>query len=191
MTSDVGICNSALIKIGAKTITSLTEGSKNANACNEQFGKLRDDLLRSHHWNFATKRVQLARLTETPDFGFDYAYALPSDWLRTVSVHDNDTGAGTVVYRIEGARLHTDADRVYLRYIARILDPNRMPSDFQEALAALLAWEMAIPIAQSNTLSELMRQRFERTARRARSVDAIEDVPERFPDGSWVSEREA
>ncbi|MEQ8195159.1 MAG: hypothetical protein RIB59_11800, partial [Rhodospirillales bacterium] len=140
-------------------------------------------------WNFATKRVQLAQLTDKPNFGFDHAYALPSGWLRTVSVHDNDEGLGTVDYRIEGTRLYTDVDRVFLRYIARILDPNDMPPDFQEALAALLAWEMAIPVAQSNTLSELMRQRFERTARRARSVDAIEDAPERLAPGSWATER--
>jgi len=186
MSSDVSICNSALIKIGAKTIVSLTEGSKSANACNEQFEKLRDDLLRSHHWNFATKRVQQAQLTETPDFGFDHAYALPSDWLRTVSVHDNDDGVGTIQYRIEGKKLFTNADQVFLRYIVRVTDPNEMPSDFREALAALLAWELAIPIAQSNTLSELMRQRFERTSRRARSVDAIEDAPTSLPPGSWV-----
>lgn len=190
MSSDVSICNSALIKIGAKTITSLTEGSKSANVCNEQFTKLRDDLLRSHHWNFATKRVQLAQLTELPNFGFDHAYALPSDWLRTVSVHDNDDGIGTVGYRIEGTKIFTDADQIYLRYIVRVTDPNEMPSDFREALASLLAWEIAVPIAQSNTLSELMRQRFERTARRARSVDAIEDAPTSLPPGSWVTGRE-
>ena len=44
MSSKVGICNSALIKLGASTIMSLADGSKNASLCNEQYDKLRDDL---------------------------------------------------------------------------------------------------------------------------------------------------
>ena len=62
MASVVGICNSALVKIGATRIISLTEGSKNANLCDEQYEKVRNDLLRSHAWNFATARRKLARL---------------------------------------------------------------------------------------------------------------------------------
>ena len=41
-TSDVDICNSALVKLGVTVaITSLTEGSKNANACNQQYAPMR------------------------------------------------------------------------------------------------------------------------------------------------------
>ena len=62
MASVLGICNSGLIKLGASTIMSLTEGTKNANLCNEQFAKLRDEVLRGHNWNFAIARAKLAQL---------------------------------------------------------------------------------------------------------------------------------
>ncbi len=102
MASIVGICNSALIKLGASTILSLTEGSKNANLCNEQYEKLRDDLLRAHPWNFAAARQKLARLADAPAFGFAYAYQLPAAFLRAIEVSGNDSGRGGAAYKIEG-----------------------------------------------------------------------------------------
>ncbi len=189
MATEVGICNSALSKIGAKRIASLTEGSKNANFCNEQYEKLRDDLLRAHVWNFAVKRQQLARLSEAPAFGFQFKYRLPSDWLRTVMVQDNADGAGAVEYRQEGATLHTNAAQVYLRYVRQLADPNEMTADFREVLATLIARELAIPIANSNTLFQLMDERYRTRFRRARSADSIEDFPDRMPAGSWATVR--
>ena len=101
MASDTSIANQAMRMLKANRITSLTDGSNNANAANDVFAEVREELLRSHAWNFATKRQKLAQLSTVPVFEFDNAYALPSDWIRTVSVHDNDAGAGTVLYREE------------------------------------------------------------------------------------------
>lgn len=189
MASEVGICNSALIKIGAASIVSLTEGTRNATACNEQYAKLRDGLLRAHLWNFAMGRVKLAQLSGTPVSEFDYHYQLPSDWLRTVAVHDNDAGQGTVEYRIEGRTLLSDASEIWLKYIKQVTDPNEMTPDFRETLASMMAMELAVPIAQSNTLKQLMRDEFRSAARSAKSSDALEDYPDEFPVGSWMSER--
>jgi hypothetical protein len=189
MASEIGICNSALTKIGANRIVSLDEGSRNANACAELYPKLRDDLLRSHAWNFATVRLKLARLASTPAFGFAYEYQLPVDWLRTLSVHDSESGEGFVEYRVEGRRLRTSAEDVYLRYVHIVTDANEMPSDFREALALMLARDLAIPIAQSNTLREIMGEAFRDALGCAKSTDALEDFPEALPEGSWVTVR--
>ena len=190
MASEVGICNSALSKIGAKNITALSEGSKNANVCNVQYAKLRDRLLRLHTWNFATARIKLARLSSTPAFEFDYEYQLPTGWLRTVSVHDNDQGLGLVSYKIEGLKVLTNTTEAYLRYIRRVEDPNDMSADFREALATMIARDIAIPIAQSNSLEEKMEARFLSAFRQAKSTDAIEDRSEQLPRGSWIEARE-
>lgn len=189
MTSVVGICNSALIKLGATAIMSLTEGSRNANLCLEQYDKLRDDLLRGHVWNFAIERTKLARLAAAPDYGFAYAYQLPADWLRTVGVHDNDAGHGAARYRIEGRRVLSDASQLWLKYIARIEDPNRMDAAFREALAWKLAIDFAIPIVQSSTARSEAAEGYRRAVVKARSVDAIEDFPDPLPESDWVALR--
>lgn len=189
MASVVGICNSALIKLGASTVMSLTDGSKNANLCNAQYARLRDELLRSHNWNFASTRRTLAQLSDIPAFGFDHAYQLPSDWLRTVSVHDNEAGDRAVRYKIEGRRLLCSAPRVYLRYVRQVTDPNEMDVAFRETLAWKIAADLAIPVVQSTTTREQMTDGFDASLARARAVDAIEDFPEPWPGSDWVMER--
>ena len=189
MASVIGICNSALVKLGASTIVSLTEGTKNANLCNEQYDKVRDALLRAHPWSFAIARAKLAQLAVTPTFGWDHAYQLPADFLRVVAVYDNDDGVGTVPYAVEGRTLLSDADDLYLRYVRREDDPNRFDALFREALAFRLAADLAIPIVQSNTLAERMTALADRMARKARAADSIEDYPERMPDGAWLTAR--
>lgn len=189
MASVAGICNSALIKLGATTIMSLTEGSRNANLCLEQYDKLRDDVLRAHVWNFATQRTRLAQLAASPAFGLAHAYQLPADWLRTVTVHDNDAGAGAVRYRIEGRRILTDAAGIWLKYIGRINDANEMDASFREALAWKVAIDLAVPITQSTTALREAEEGFRRALVKARSVDAIEDFPDTLPESDWVALR--
>jgi hypothetical protein len=191
--SETGIVNVGLRLIGQQPITSLTDGSPSANAANDIYEELRDDILRSHPWNFATKRVKLARSTTAPAFGFDYAYPLPSDWLRTMSVHNNDAGAGTIVFQEEqiGATgaIVTSADEVYLRYVARVTDPNLMSADFRRVLEYGLARDLAVPLASSNTLRAENSKEFTRAMSRARSADGMGGFPQRRPIGSWTNQR--
>lgn len=189
MASTVGICNSALIKLGASTIMSLTDGSKNADLCNEQFDKILEDLLRQHPWNFATARQKLAPLTTTPGFGFASAYQLPADWLRVIAVYDNDSGAGAVRYRIEGRTILSDAAQIYLNYIRTVTDPNEMPATFREALAWRLALDLAQAVTQSTTAQEAMRQGFRSALATAKAVDAVEDFPDPPAASDWIAVR--
>ena len=91
MASVVDICNSALNLLGASTISSLTEDSKNARLCNQRYEPIRNRTFRSHAWNFATKRVQLAKDSTAPVVEFANQYTLPSDCLRVLKVHTGTT----------------------------------------------------------------------------------------------------
>ena len=61
MASVVDICNSALNLLGASTISSLTEDSKNARLCNQRYEPIRNRMFRSHAWNCLTKEFNLQR----------------------------------------------------------------------------------------------------------------------------------
>ena len=189
MADVTGLCNSALAKIGAARITSLEEDSKNANLCANLYPRCRDDLLRAHSWNFATMRVKLAKISAEPAFGHAAAFALPADWIRSIAAFDNEAGLGALEFKIEGGHIVTDAEEVYLRYIRRVEDANLMPSDFREALSSLLARELAVPIAQSNTLEEKLEARFRTRLRRARTTDGLEDRADPLPLGAWAAVR--
>ena len=66
MSSVVDICNEAMDLLGAATITSLDENSKEAKLCNRRFTTVRDQVLRSHPWNSAIRRATLAKDSATP-----------------------------------------------------------------------------------------------------------------------------
>ena len=84
MASVVDICNSALNLLGASTITTLTEDSKNARLCNQRYEPIRNRTFRSHAWNCLTKRVQLAKDSAAPVVEFANQFTLPSDCLRVL-----------------------------------------------------------------------------------------------------------
>lgn len=195
MADEVGICNSGLAKIGNNRIISLTQGTPAANLCAEQYEKLRDDLLRSHDWNFAASRVKLGQLSATPAFGYDYQYALPSDWMRTITVHAADnryvhiTEYATESTEAEGRVLLTDYPDVYLRYVRKITDVNLMDPAFREALAWRLAVELSVPLTKSGSLRDRMDAGFEDALSIAKSIDGQDDPPQRVPEGDWVTAR--
>ena len=192
MPSETDIANVALRLVGGTRITSFTQATPNANAVNDIFSEIRDTLL-EFPWNFATQRVQLAQLTTAPSFGFDYAYALPADWLYTISVHDNDGGYGTIDYREEQVAsqkvISTDHSSVYLVSVKREIDPNLMPASFRMALASTLARNLAITLANSNVLEDQLAARAEKDLAKAKSIDAMSSFPEPRPRGSWATSR--
>lgn len=189
MASKVGIANSALIKLGAARIIALTDDNKNAKLCNEQYDKMRLDLLRSHNWNFSVTRIKMAQLATAPTFEWDHAYQLPADWLRTVSVHGDDAGVSNIRYRVERGNILADHDDVWLRYVADITDVGLFDASFAECLAWRLALDLAISITQSNPTFERMGVGLKDAVRAAKATDAIEDYPEQPPESAWITAR--
>jgi hypothetical protein len=57
-TSAEAICNEALQELGEQPITSLSDTTKRAEACNLIYASERDRLLKSHPWKFALRRVK-------------------------------------------------------------------------------------------------------------------------------------
>lgn len=192
MASKTEIANVALVLIGGTRITSFTDGSKNADTLNDIYEDLRRNLL-AFPWNFASTRVELAQLVNDPAFEYEHAYGLPADWLYTVSVHDNDAGAGSIVFKEEQQDsqnvLLANEEKVFLRYTRDEQDVNLWSSNFKRAVSTALARDLAIPIANSNTLHAIMEARATRALSKAQATDAITSFPERRPRGTWVSSR--
>ena len=169
MASVVDICNGALNQLGASTILSLTEDSKNARLCNARFTQVRDSIFRSHHWNCLQKRVQLAADTATPAWGFTKQYTLPADCLRLLTILDYDSD-----YKVEGRKILTDNSSLKILYIGRIEDPNEYDELLRETLSAALAADIAYAITSSNPLTANMYNLLRDKLREARFVDSTE-----------------
>ena len=177
MASVVDICNSALNLLGASTITTLTEDSKNARLCNQRYEPIRNRTFRSHAWNFATKRVELAKDSTAPVVEYANQFTLPSDCLRVLKIHTGTTDSikSTIDYVVEGRKVKTDEGTVFLVYIALITDPNEYDTYFNEALSAALAADLAYAITNNATLSNNYQAIADERLREARFVDATEN----------------
>jgi hypothetical protein len=191
MASEVGICNAALQMVKhSKRISDLTQGTKEANACEVVYEELRDALLEMHQWNFAAKRLKLPRLAEAPAFEWDYAYQMPSDYVRIVQVYGNSDGRGRIAYKIEGDTIVSDETDVYVRYVARITDPNKMRPTFRVALSKLIASRLATSLAQSRSAAKALYDEFlSQDLPTAKSADSLQDFEQGLPESDWVAVR--
>ena len=177
MASVVNICNSALNLIGASTISALTEDTKNARLCNQRYEPVRNRVFRSHNWNCLIKRVQLAANSTDPVMEYDKSYALPSDCLRVLKIHNGTTDsiASNLDYKIEGKNIVTDQTTVYIVYIALDTDPNNYDVYLREAISHQLAADLAYAITNNATLSNNYMTRADERLREARFIDATEN----------------
>jgi hypothetical protein len=189
MASEVSICNSALQKLGAGRINSLSENSKSARACNSAYERLRDAALRKHTWSFAKARAELAADSDAPEFGYAYKYPLPVDCLRVLPDYPGYI-ANSPTREIEGRYILTDeGGPLQIRYIVKVTDPNEMDALFQETLACDIALDICEEITQSNTKKTDIREERKTTLAEARRCNAIEREPEQPPEDTWVTVR--
>lgn len=140
--SDVALCNRFLTRIGANTILSLDEETKEARVCKANFEFLRDDVNSAHAWGFAVKRVELAQSATTPVYGASYKYTIPDDLLGFITEYNELQGIDAP-YRMEGDYIVTDAATVKIEYVARITDLNKWSILAREALIARLQVELS------------------------------------------------
>ena len=169
MASTVDICNGALNQLGATTILSLTEDSKNARLCNSRFTQVRDAVFRSHPWNCLQKRVELAADTDAPAWGFSYAYTLPADCLRLLRILDYDSN-----YKVEGRKILSNTSSMKILYIGRVTDPNEYDESLRETLSAALGADIAFAVTSNNQTATNMYNLFQDKLKDARFIDSTE-----------------
>lgn len=169
MASTVDICNGALNQLGATTILSLTEDSKNARLCNSRYTQVRDALFRTHPWNCLQTRLELAASTDTPAWGFSYAYTLPADCLRLLRILDYDSN-----HKVEGRKILSNTSTMKILYISRVTDPNEYDELLRETLSAALGADIAYAVTSNNTTSQNMILSYQEKLKDARFVDSTE-----------------
>ena len=176
MATEVSICANALRRLGDDPITSLTDDTERARLCNAFYSDARDAVLRSHPWNFAITRATLAQLSDTPAYGFNYQYALPTDpfCLRVLEMEYKD-----YIFKVENVATHgrvllTDEGTAKILYIARITDTTLFDAMFVDTLTAKLAVDLAYPVTNSMQVQTNMQRLYQAKLSEARSIDGQE-----------------
>lgn len=185
--SRIDLCSRALLKIGASVISSLEDGTAEADVAANLYDYVRDALLSAHPWNFATTRKKLAVLSRNDDSEFANSFALPADCLRVLSAGSGESGAG-LVYRLYGGCLHANASDVVLTYVFRANEADDPPF-FSKVLITYLAAEFCIPLTDSTSRWESLHKLADAELRNAKLIDAQEETPQSIQDYCLVESR--
>lgn len=158
--TDVSICSDALILLGASPISSFTEGTDAAQACDRLYPDLRDSLLSTYQWSWTLKKTQLSRLSTNPTNEWKYAYQLPGDMLSGVLAVFETSGAGQRPIRygweLYGDQIYTNMETVYIDYQGSV-DETKMPVYFVRLLRMAMAAELAIVITDQAAKADYYR----------------------------------
>ena len=131
--SDVSICNKALLLLGAEAISSFSDGTPGAQACNTIYAEVKFSTMGMYPWSFTIAKTQLARDTVTPQNEWTYQYLLPNDMLL---------GVPRAVRNID---------------YQKAVSEGGMPTYFVQLLAYQMAWHLAEVITDQTQKSEYWR----------------------------------
>lgn len=158
--TDLSICSDALILLGAAPLSSFTEGSDTAQACDRLYPDVRDTILSTYVWSWTLKKSQLARLSTNPVNEWSYAYQLPGDMLsgalavfETNSTVERSRRYGWEIY---GDQLYTNMETVYIDYQSNVSE-SKMPPYFVRLLRTALASELAIVVTDQASKADYFR----------------------------------
>jgi hypothetical protein len=187
--------------LGAAPISSFTEGSDAAQACDRLYPDLRDTLLSSYLWSWSVQKEQLARLAAAPVDEWKYAYQMPGDMLSGVIALFQSSGVGQLPVRygweIYQDQVYTNFEEVYIDYQATV-DESKMPPYFIDLLTYALASKLSFVITDQISKADYFRAEAYGTPadsgrggkmRAAMNIDGRGKPPQVIEDYSLISVR--
>jgi hypothetical protein len=144
----IKICSAALQMLGAKAISSFTEGTDAANIADSLYQDVKKQTLLIYPWSFVYKKTQLSRLITTPTTEYKYEYQLPGDRIGPprMVMTSSSPGSPTIRnYRIFQDKLLTDEETIYIDYPYDVQE-YEMPVYFVQLMKYMMSWHLAMPI---------------------------------------------
>ena len=176
MTSKVSICSNALLLIGDNPINDFEASGPDQDRVrivSSLWEFVKDNAIRSHNWSSCIKRVQLAKDAVAPPWGdqsdFTYAFTIPSDCLRILSVYPFES---PIDHKVEGKKILCNFETLYLRYLFRNDDVPSWDAGLIDVMTYSMAAALAYPIKQSGDLQSRFETLVAMKLRTARAVDS-------------------
>jgi len=162
--SSTDIANLALARVGETTISNIdTDTSVPAQKCRLFYAPDRDALLEAYWWRFAAGRASLAQSVSTPSFEYDYAFALPNDFLCLRTIWDECADGGNLPYTcaIEGQFILSNESTMKIRYTKRITDTTKFSEQFIQCLKTRMALDLLYALSRKSAAASADRLQIE------------------------------
>lgn len=194
--TQLSIYNGALRMCGERKLASLTEAQQGRYLLDDEWADgAVDYCLGQGPWRFARRTVELtASTTVTPDFGYSKAFALPDDFIRTVSLCvDPHQQVPLTAYAQEQAYWFADVDTIYVTYVSNDANYGGNMSRWADDFVLLLQSYLASKIVETLTQDAEKWKRVFQLAKKYRNdlanSTAMEGPTRFLPTGSWARAR--
>lgn len=205
--TQVEITNLALTRLGEGRVTAVPGTTEIGALVNVLWTPLLDAELRGHTWAFSVIRAEVTRDATAPAYGYAYRYALPTGFLRLLSMGDQEYPGGTYdvstmetsAYRIEGGYIVTDDPghlktapatyAVWLRYVQTLADQTKWDASFIDAFSLRLAANLARRTGAEASVTQELQMQYREAVRVAAAAGAMQAPPEQVADSSWINSR--
>jgi len=197
-TSEVDICNLILDELKQGPINSIeTPVTKTEYILARNYDQLRRESLYAHPWKFAITRIELTPNPSTePLFGYTYAYDLPTDYLRLITVGDDYIGDLRTEYEIENGQLLAvagdvtfDGSTKLVRYMKDVTEVTKFSPGFIRYLVLRGAITLSNKFSVSPALKTDLKEDFERISTEAKAINGQERRPKKIQFSPLLSKR--
>ena len=161
----VEIISNALILLGEKPLSSLTDDRYGATVGTNLFEQIYQNELQSNRWRFAVAKKQCSLLVSDPLNEWENAFQIPAESLLVLGTYPSTP------YEIYGDRIYSNAATCEIEYVFKP-EITELPSYFTILLTYALARDMIKPITESDNGVQVMTQKYVMQRDRAMYADA-------------------
>lgn len=195
MTTKLVLYNKALFICKERKLVTVTDATKSRYLLDEVYDESIQACLESGLWRFARRSSEIDYDTGIdPLFGYQYAFAKPSDWAATIAVCTDEYYRSPLLdYVFEAGYWYADTEPLYVMYVSNHADYGLNLSGWSELFADFVAAHMADKIVGSLTSDDKLMERVAMTLKKNKSSalnhDAMSGPTKTLPHGSWVNSR--
>jgi hypothetical protein len=195
VTTRLFIYNEALGHLGERQLASLTEQREPRRVLDSYWDDTVAYCLRAALWRFGLRTVQEDASTSiVPQFGYNYAFIVPTDWVRTyvVSTAPN-MDPPLLQYWMEAGFIYANITPVYIKFVSN--DPTYgmniggWPEEFVDYLSLRLARYSCLRITNDKELRKELKDDENKARRVAKAEQAMDEPPGLPPVSFWVRAR--
>ena len=181
-TSAISLASNALVLLGHPPISDFNEPGAGAQAASNLYDSCYENLLSMNRWRFASKKVELSKLSAAPDNEFTYQYQLPSDFIYLIKTQVEQD------FEIYGDKLYSNHPSVSIDYTYKV-DEAMLPPYFVKTFQYLFASELAIPVVGNSTREQEYSAKFQRQYQMAVYLDASQRPVDISRTSSYIGVR--
>ncbi len=196
--SIVHICNRGASQyLGLPRVNNLKEGTPQSEQYVLHYDDLRKLLLEKHWWTFAKCRQPLALTPNDRSSEWLYRYEAPGNMIETHWV--NDPQVATAAMRDgrnpdaprenSGRIIYTNVETAYIQFTQDVENTDLMPQYFKDALSAMIAAAVAMPLTESVSRARYAAEQAEIMVNTAIAEDEQNTPPIKIPEADYIEAR--